>query len=130
METSSQTPDKLEITSAAGRNYIAITKDGRQWLALAPTAMLTDEEHFAIMRRCVKAYNATAGMADPAAEIQAMREAIKEADQALADLVEHIGQCSEHDLLECDADPHPPSVFSVYAAQAKYAISKLQPFIQ
>jgi hypothetical protein len=79
--------------------------------------------------RIIACVNATAGMADPAKEIQAMRNAIEDAGRALADLVEHIRECSERHLLACDIDPHPPSVFSVYGAQAKRALAKLQPFL-
>ena len=63
------------------------------------------------------------------AQIEAMREAIKRANQSLSDLVEHIGECDECQLLKCDIDPHPPSVFSVYADQAKSALIKLKPFL-
>jgi hypothetical protein len=89
-----------------------------------------DKDHARQARRTFACVNACAGMADPEKEIAAMRDAIKSADHALTDLVEHIGLCSEHDLLKCDADPHPPSVFSVYASQSKAAPAKLQPFIK
>lgn len=63
------------------------------------------------------------------AELSAMRTAIKEAERVLIDLVEHISECDERDLLRCDSDPHPPSVFSVYAQQASASLAKLQPFL-
>lgn len=59
-------------------------------------------------------------------QLEAMRTAIR----SLSDLVEHIGECEERDLLRCDSDPHPPSVFSVYAQQASAAIAKLRPLLQ
>lgn len=62
-------------------------------------------------------------------ENTALRVALKVASSALADFVEHIGECSERDLLRCDSDPHPPSVFSVYASQAKAVLAKLQPLL-
>jgi len=62
-------------------------------------------------------------------QLEAMRTAIKGADRSLSDLVEHIGECEERDLLRCDSDPHPPSVFSVYAQQASASLAKLQPFL-
>ena len=47
--------------------------------------------------------------------------AANEMEEALKDLIEHIDACNESDLLNCDDDPHPPSVFRCYAdlAQAK-----------
>lgn len=62
-------------------------------------------------------------------QLEAMRTAIKGADRSLSDLVEHIGECEERDLLRCDSDPHPPSVFSVYAQQASASLAKLKPFL-
>jgi hypothetical protein len=67
---------------------------------------------------------------DPEKEIAAMREAIREAYLSLTNLVEHIEGCSERDLLACDSDPHPPSVFSVYGIHAKRTLAKLQPFLK
>ena len=65
-----------------------------------------DKDHVRQARRTFACVNACAGMADPEKEIAAMRDAIK------------------------SADPHPPSVFSVYASQSKAAPAKLQPFIK
>lgn len=59
-----------------------------------------------------------------------MCEVIGMAYSALADLVEHIGECDESDLLRCDSDPHRPSVFSVYADRAKVTLTKLKPFLK
>lgn len=43
-------------------------------------------EGFKLVKRAVACVNACAGMSDPAAEIEAMREAIKEAHSALTEL--------------------------------------------
>lgn len=73
--------------------------------------------------------NACEGMSDPAQEIQNMRDVLKEAHTELRQLVEHINECREADLLRCDDDPHPPSVFSVYAKSAAKVVAELQPFV-
>lgn len=65
-----------------------------------------------------------------AADVEAMREAVREAERVLIDLVEHISECDESDLLRCDSDPHPPSVFSVYANFARATLAKLQPLLK
>ena len=63
-------------------------------------------------------------------QVEAMREAIKEAHDIFYDLAEHIDACDEEKLLACDNDSHPPSVFSVYGKYAKASLAKLQPFIK
>ena len=42
--------------------------------------------------------------------------------ERLREIVEHINECDERDLLACDSDQHPPSVFSVYAGEAEEAL--------
>lgn len=59
-----------------------------------------------------------------------MHDAIRAAYHSLTDLVEHIGECDESDLLRCDSDPHRPSVFSVYADRANVTLTKLKPFLK
>ena len=44
----------------------------------------------------------------------------------LAEIVEHIESCDEDELLGCDNDPHPPSVFSVLADKARAAIAAVK----
>jgi hypothetical protein len=63
-------------------------------------------------KRAIACVNACAGMADPAAEIAAMREAIREADGALKEL--------RNFYLDCTGLP---------ACAANAALTKLQPFI-
>lgn len=72
MSTSSQTPDYGEPWSASDKALYH--RDG-------PLAsfMITAE----MAERVVQCVNACAGMSNPAAEIQAMRDAIKEAHEAL-----------------------------------------------
>ena len=50
-----------------------------------------------------------------------------EAVKLLEAFVEHIESCSEEDLLWCDFDPHPPSVFSHYAEQSRNLLARLNP---
>ena len=79
------------------------------------------------LRAFLEAHNAEEKQWDA---IDRVEVAIKVANRSLGDIVEHIGECDESDLLRCDSDPHPPSVFSVYMQQASAAIAKLQPFLK
>jgi hypothetical protein len=81
-----------------------------------------EDEHTERFNRAIACVNACASMRDPAAEIQALRDAAR----LLSDFVEHIDACDENKLLECDNDPHPPSVFSVYRDYANAALAKLK----
>ena len=70
-------------------------------------------------RRIVQCVNACAGMTDPAAEIQAMREAIREAHEALGGCMKYILKLplSGSDL-ECEV-----------MDDAHHALRKLKPFL-
>lgn len=73
MNRPSQTPDYGEPWQATtAREGSIITCDDRPIF-----------ESYKLVKRAVVCVNACAGMADPAAEIQAMRDAIKEAHDAL-----------------------------------------------
>jgi hypothetical protein len=72
-------------------------------------------------RRIVECVNACAGMADPAAEITAMREAIREAETFLTDIAEYWNR-DENESAMSDACWHA-------VGTAEKALAKLQPFI-
>ena len=69
------------------------------------------DENEALFSRAIACVNACAGIADPAAEIQAMREALREAHEFIRDIVKNY-ECGERVDREGDA-----------------ALAKLEPFI-
>lgn len=73
-------------------------------------------EHCARAIQCV---NACAGMTDPAAELAAMREAIKEAFEAL----QQVSQCRVYYEDSMDIDNHTSDACAT-------AVTKLQPFLK
>jgi len=107
MKTSS--PDYGEPWNYDIENGFIVARDG-QPIAFLPCTL----------NRINSCVNACAGMADPAAEIQAMREAIKEAYLAFGALVEL--------PLICDLAARNSAVFTRWNA-AKKTLTKLQPFI-
>lgn len=58
----------------------------REHQELVAEAWNPEDKHYEQFSRIIACVNACAGMADPAAEIQAMREAIREAHEALKEL--------------------------------------------
>ena len=85
------------------------TREHQEFVAEAWNPEDKHDEQFSRIITCV---NACAGMADPAAEIQAMREAIMEAHRFIRDIVKN------H---ECGDDTD---------ASGEAALAKLQPFLQ
>ncbi len=70
--------------------------------------------------RAISCVNACAGMDDPAAEIAAMREAIREAETFLTDIAEYWNR-DENESAMSDACWHA-------VGTAEKALAKLQPF--
>jgi hypothetical protein len=79
-----------------------------------------------VMHRAINCVNACQGLADPAAEIAAMREAIKEAREVLLNL-EHEGNEKGTSCPTCGSHCSQPHKADCAMASA---LTKLQPFIQ
>jgi hypothetical protein len=77
------------------------------------------DENEALFSRAVACVNACAGMADPAAEIEAMREAIQEGHDALDTCIEFI---QDAHIIEAQWDWEP-------VKKANATLAKLQPFL-
>ena len=91
-----------------------VSTDGKCVSGLEPT------------RRAIQCVNACAGITDPAAELAAMRGAIKEAHAALQNRVNSEG-CSCEDEW---SSPHIRARHSAACNATKSALAKLQPFVK
>jgi hypothetical protein len=80
------------------------------------------DENEALFSRAVACVNACAGMADPAAEIEAMREAIREARDVLQLVV--LETCKQWDTTQ------PLPCVGAIEKEAFAALAKLKPFIK
>lgn len=89
---------------------------------LAAVSWNPDDEDQKRFQRIIQCVNDCAGMADPAAEIEAMREAIKEAHGALQMVVLET-------LKQWDSTKPLPCVGTIENA-ATAALAKLKPFIK
>lgn len=76
-------------------------------------------------RRIVDCVNACQNMTDPAAEIQAMRDAIKNADSALRKCLNHLLMQPSFARNNSDIERESEAMESVHVA-----LGKLQPFIK
>lgn len=86
-----------------------------------------DDEDEDAFKRIVACVNACAGMADPAKEIEAMREAIKEAHDTLEQIYNY-GRGSE--VMPGTKDDHPDCSWCTNFRSTQSALAKLQPFIK
>ena len=76
-------------------------------------------------KRIARCVNACQGMADPAAEIQAMRDAIKDADSALRKCLNHLLMQPTFARNSSDIERESETMESVHVV-----LGKLQPFIK
>lgn len=82
----------------------------------------TDEEIARVRANCDELIYPVEG--DFARTLERENAALRE---LLENFVEHVESCEEEQLLACDADPHPPSVFSVYATDARAVLNATKP---
>ena len=118
MKTSSQTPDYCEPWIVDEYVITSSKYSTSEPILIGHYRGRTGVRQLLRAAECV---NACQGMADPAAEIQAMREAIKEADTGLSAMIEWFSKM------------HRPGLAGelVRALEScESALSKLQPFIQ
>ena len=125
----SMTPDYGEPWKEKAYNYtVGDTGDidgvieirTREELKVADTWNPSDEKE-AFFSRAITCVNACAGMADPAAEIEAMREALREAHDVFVNLSEYWNKDQNENAM-ADACWH--------TVETSYdALAKLEPFI-
>lgn len=112
--------------------------EGSRTVIINPGATGADFDLPIHAARAFSCVNACAGMADPAAEIEAMREAIKEAHdalqmasltmQTLCPVPSHEGHCGPESC--CDGSCADASHFADKLERNDAALAKLQPFIK